>query len=522
MDRFKETIQRFGGAMLVPVLMFVFFGSLVGITICVTSFTAESSMIYKIFFVIQEGAWTAFRQMPVLFAIGLPISLANKAHARASLESFTVYMVFNYLLAALLTTFPSFGVDMLADVGGNSGLALVAGVKTLDTSIIGALAISGVTIYIHNRFFDKKLPEVLSIFQGTVLVVIIGFVVMIPLAILTAFIWPRVQDVIAAMQTVMVSSGGFGVWIYTFLERILIPTGLHHFIYQPFINGPAVVAEGIAIYWPTHLSEFMTSAQNLRELFPAGGFALHGMSKLFAPIGISAAFYATAKPENKKKVLGIVVPAALTAIVTGITEPFEFTFLFIAPPLFLVHALLAASLSTVVYFAGVSGNFGGGLIEFATLNWIPLGSYHWVTYLLQVGIGLLFSVLYYFIFKFLIQKFDYKTPGREDGKEIKLFSKKDYKDKKHKKEAMMNAFEERAVAFLDLVGGAENIEHVSNCATRLRLKLVDNSLMADSEAFKQVGAHGLVVTPNQVQIIVGLDVPQVREEFEMQMKKQSQ
>ena len=512
MDKFKENVQRFGGAMLVPVLMFVFFGSAVGLTIVVTSFTPVDSIIYKIAFVLQEGAWTAFRQMPVLFAIGLPISLAKKAHARAALESFTVYMVFNYFVAAWLTMFPSFGVDMTQAAGGVSGLAYIGGVLTLDTSIIGALVIASIVTYLHNKYFDVKLPEEISIFQGTVLIVMIGFFVMIPVSLVTAFIWPQVQLLIAGLQGVLISSGWIGVWIYTFLERILIPTGLHHFIYQPFIFGPAVVDGGITTYWAQNLPSFMDNTQSLRELFPAGGFALHGMSKVFAPIGISAAFYATAKPENRKKVLGIVIPAALTAVITGITEPFEFTFLFIAPVLFLVHAILAATLSTVVYILGVSGNFGGGIIDFLTLNWIPLGASHFMTYVIQIVVGLAFSGVYFFVFTFLIRKFDYKTPGRSD-EEIKLYTKKDYKARKENGEKM-NSFEERATAFLDLVGGAENVETVANCATRLRLKLKDNELVASTGEFASVGGKGLVITKNQVQIIVGLDVPQVREEFE--------
>ena len=515
MDKFKEIFQKFGGAMLVPVLMFVFFGSAVGLTICVTSFAEPGSAIYNFFFVLQEGAWTAFRQMPLLFVIGLPISLAKKAHARACLEAFVIYCLFNYFIAAFLTTYPVFGVDMTQDVGGMSGLASIASIKTLDTSIIGALVISGISTYIHNKFFDVKLPDAISIFQGTVLIVMIGFFVMIPVSLVTCIIWPTIQEGIASLQSIMVSSGWFGVWIYTFLERILIPTGLHHFIYQPFVFGPAVVDGGIATYFPLHMQEFMDSSKTLAELFPAGAFSLHGSSKIFAPLGISAAFYATAKPEKRQKTLSILIPAALTAIVAGITEPFEFTFLFVSPILFGVHALLAATLATVTYLIGCTGNFGGGLIEFLTLNWIPLGAYHWQTYLAQIGIGLAFSVIYFVVFRFMILKFNFATPGREEDEDVKLYTKKDYQARSSdNNNAGLNSFQARATAFLDLVGGAENVESVANCATRLRLKLTNNDLLPPAATFNDVGAHGLVITKNQVQIIVGLDVPQVREEFE--------
>ena len=522
MGKFKESIQRFGGAMLVPVLMFSFFGAMVGITILLTTIFPEGSAINNIANIIQAGAWTVFTHVNLVFVIGLPISLANKAHARAALESFTIYLVFNYFVGAILDTYPSFGVDMSQGAAG-VGLTTIAGIVTLDTSMVGALIVAGISIWLHNKYFDKELPEILGIFQGTTYVVMLGFFLMLPLAFGTALVWPKIQLGISAMQVFLASSGVLGTWIYTLLERLLIPTGLHHFVYQPFIYGPAVVDGGITTFWAENIPNFMTNTQNLRELFPAGGFALHGMSKVFAPIGISAAFYATAKPENRKKTLGVLIPASLTAIVCGITEPFEFTFLFIAPLLFVVHAVLAATLSAVVFMLGVSGNFGSGLIEWATLNWLPLGAYHWVTYVIQVGVGLLFSGIYFVVFRALILKFNFLTPGRAEaeGEEVKMYSKQDYKDAKASKEKGGNSFERRAESFLHLVGGPENVETVANCASRLRLRIKDIEKMAPDQAFRDAGAHGTVIKPNMIQIIVGLDVPQVREEFEKQMLVQS-
>ncbi len=180
---------------------------------------------------------------------------------------------------------------------------------------------------------------------------------------LTLLGWPKVQMGIESLQAFLRSAGALGVWVYTFLERILIPTGLHHFIYGPFIFGPAAVEGGIQMYWAQHLQEFSLSAEPLKSLFPEGGFALHGNSKIFGAVGISLAMYFTAAPENRVKVAGLLIPATLTAMLVGITEPLEFTFLFISPLLFAVHAVLAASMSTVMYLFGVVGNMGGGLID---------------------------------------------------------------------------------------------------------------------------------------------------------------
>lgn len=180
---------------------------------------------------------------------------------------------------------------------------------------------------------------------------------MIPIALAVSYIWPMVQSGIGSLQSFLVASGAVGVWIYTFLERILIPTGLHHFIYTPFIYGPAVAEGGIVTYWAQHLGEYSQSAKPLKELFPQGGFALHGNSKIFGIPGIALAFYVTAKRKRKTR-RRTLIPVTLTAIVAGITEPIEFTFLFISPFLFAVHAVLAATMSTVMYMAGVVGNMG--------------------------------------------------------------------------------------------------------------------------------------------------------------------
>lgn len=521
-----KKLQRFGGAMFTPVMLFAFSGMVVGLTILFKNSDIFGSLAepdhtwYKIFQVIEEGGWTVFRQMPLIFAVGLPIGLAKKAHARACLETLVSYLTFNYFLSAILTIWGSkFGVDMSQEIGGVSGLTDIAGIKTLDTSIIGAIVISAVVIAIHNRYFDTKLPDFLGIFQGSSFVVIIAFFVMIPCAAITALVWPMVQGGIASIQGFLVSSQLLGVWMYTFLERILIPTGLHHFIYGPFIFGPAVVEGGVAKYWAEHLPEFAASTEPLKQMFPQGGFALHGNSKIFGIPGIAAAIYVTAKPEKKKMVLGLLVSATLTAIVAGITEPLEFTFLFIAPALFAIHAVLAATMATVMYAFGVVGNMGGGLIEIMTQNWIPLFKNHSGTVLIQIVIGLMFTMIYFFVFRFLILKLRIMTPGREedDEAEVKLYSKAEYKAKKGELNSK-DAFQNQALILLDALGGKENVQEVNNCATRLRVGVIDETKVKSDAAFREGGAHGVVRNGKAIQVVVGLSVPQVRDRFEELLK----
>ncbi|OCJ46465.1 alpha-glucoside-specific PTS transporter subunit IIBC [Serratia sp. 14-2641] len=524
-------IQRFGGAMFTPVLLFPFAGIVVGIAIMLRNpmfvgeaLTAPDNLFAQIVHIIEEGGWTVFRNMPLIFAVGLPIGLAKQAQGRACLAVLVSFMTWNYFINAMGMTWGQyFGVDFNVDPVAGTGLTMIAGIKTLDTSIIGAIVISGLVTAIHNRYFDKQLPVFLGIFQGSSFVVIVAFFVMIPCAWLTLFGWPKVQMGIESLQEFLRSAGSLGVWVYTFLERILIPTGLHHFIYGPFVFGPAVVEGGIQVYWAQHLQEFSQSTLPLKTLFPEGGFALHGNSKVFGCLGIALALYATASPENRVKVAGLLIPATLTAMLVGITEPLEFTFLFISPVLFVVHAFLAATMATIMYMCGVVGNMGGGLLDqFLPQNWIPMFHNHASMMFIQIGIGLAFTGIYFLVFRTLILRFNLKTPGREEA-EIKLYSKADYQASRQQTTAAAakEAKQGQAAGFLEALGGTNNILSVNNCATRLRITLVDMSLTQSDDIFKALGAHGVVRRGNGIQVIVGLNVPQVRDQIENLMKDAS-
>lgn len=522
-----EKLQRFGGAMFVPVLLFAFNGIILSLAIAfqneliVGEIAATGTLWQEVWSIFESGGWTIFNNMELLFVIGIPLGLAKKASGRASLEAFVIYMTWNNFIAKMLELWgPSFGVDYSQEVGGVSGLKLIGGVKTLDTNLIGAIVIASLVVWIHNHFFEKKLPEWLGIFQGSSLVVIIGFLLMFPLALLTAWGWPSIQGVISQMQGFLAGSGTLGVGIYVFLERILIPTGLHHFIYQPFIYGPAVVEGGLERFWLENLSYFASTPGSLRSLFPGGGFGLHNVSKMFAPLGIGAALIATAKPEKRKQTIALIIPTALTAILAGITEPFEFTFLFLAPQLFAVHAVLAGLLGATLYALGVAGDVGSGLLTVITKFIVPMWANHSNAVLLVFGVGFVFSTIYFLIFRFAILKWDIKTPGREEKEEVKMYRKADYKEKKAGEKsgkpaiAGANAFTERAEIFLEGLGGFDNITEVNNCATRLRVSVKDDELVKDDHFFKQGGAHGIVRKGKAFQVIVGMDVPQVRDQFE--------
>lgn len=515
-----QKIQKFGGAMFTPVLLFSFAGVMVGIgTLCTTEavlgpLAAPTSMWYLVWNVILQGAWCVFNQLPLLFVVGLPIGLANKQAARCCMEALVLYLTFHYFVNTILSQWGGvFGVDFSADIGGSSGLTMIANIKTMDMGMFGALLVSGIVIFLHNKYFDTDLPEWLGSFNGSTFIFMIGFFVMLPVALLSVVIWPNIQHGMQIFQNFVMTSGSLGVWVFIFLERLLIPFGLHHLMYSPFYYDNLVCPGGIYSYWATQLPALASSTASLKSLCPQASFTATGFSKLFGCPGIALAFYVTAKPEKKTQLKGLLIPITLTAIVCGVTEPIEFTFLFIAPALFVVHAFLAACLSTTMNLFGIVGVFSGGLIEMSSLNFIPLMNSHWKEYLLLLVIGLVYTGIYFVVFRFLILKFDFKTPGREESDETKFYSKAEFRARQAGN-VEMDKKTMLAAMIMEGLGGADNIVDVTNCATRLRINVKDETVVKDDAYFKGVGSHGISKNGKAMQVIVGMSVPSVREKFE--------
>lgn len=525
-----QKIQKFGGAMFTPVMLFAFAGVVIGFGTLFTTevifgpLAAPDTMWYGVWNVILQGGWTVFNQLPLLFAVSLPIGLANKQNARCCMEALVGYLTFQYFVSTLLSQWGGFfGVDFAAEVGGTSGLAMIASIKTLDMGMIGALAVSGIVIAIHNKFYEVELPEWLGVFAGSTFVYIITFFVMLPVAFLACLGWPHVQDGIRAFQGFVATTGTLGVGVFAFLERALIPFGLHHLMYSPFYYDNAVVDGGIYTAFAIALPQIAASTDSLKELAPYAAFTCSSWSKIFGCPGIALAFYATAKPEKKKELLSLLIPITLTAIFCGVTEPIEFTFLFIAPPLFLVHCIITAFLAMAINMVGCVGVFAGGLIEISSLNFIPLMANHWQQYLMTLAIGLVFTLIWFVVFRFLILKFDFKTPGREDdAEEVKFRSKAEYRAAKNGELAdavgveidESDPYAVMAAAVLELLGGADNIVDVTNCVTRLRVNVKDETLVADDPDFKSIGTSGIAKNGKGMQVIIGLKVPKVRDRFE--------
>lgn len=529
--------QIFGGAMGVPVAFLPFTGLVLGITGILTmpqimgELASPEHWFYRVMTIIKSGAWTIFKNFPLLFCMALPVSLAKTAQARAVLVAFFSFMAFNYFINGILTFWgKDFGFNDFTNMAltdrelTSRGLAVFGGIRTLDTSIVFSLIISGLVTWIHNRFFEKRMPDYFAIFQGMSLVFIISFSLMIPLAVLTCYIWPAVQNGIKNMQQFYVDADVFGMWLFGFTERILVPTGLHRFVYYPFFFGPAVVDNGLYAWWIENVPTFAASTEPLVKQAPQAGYALYGNISTFCSAGAGFAMIAAAKKENRTKVSALIYPAVATAFLLGITEPVEFTYLFLAPWLFVINAAIGATLCVALYLCGVVGFMGGGFNDVIFFNWIFYWANHKHLIFIHIALGTAFALLNFFVFKYLIIKFDVKTPGRSnDETDMKLFSKKDVKEKQAgsvNNGDRLQSDIDKATICLAGVGGAANIEMVSNCQTRLRLVVKDASLVAPDSLFKEAGAFGLVKKDNNLQIIIGMSCPQLRAIFEDLMKQE--
>lgn len=523
----KEKLQKFGGAMFTPILFFSGLALFVAITtifrnpLIMGSIAEPGTHWSNVWTILQDGAWTIINQLEVLFAVSLPLGLAKKAQGRAAVESLIVYLSYQTVVSKILTFYGgAFNIDLTSESQG--GLKTIAGIQTLDTGIIGALLIASLVVFLHNKYYDKKLPSYLGTFQGSTYVIVISYLAIIPVAIATCFVWPKIQVGIDSLQVLIQTSGAFGIGLYAFLERFLLPTGLHHFVWLPFMFGPAAVEGGVSPYYILHMQEFAESTRPLIEIFPEGGYGLLGGVKLFAPLAIVLAFSRTAKNGRQKQVMTMLLPLAITAIISGITEPLEFAFLFLAPQLFLVYALITGLMAFTMYSFGVV-SMGSGLIDTMTKFWVPMFSNHWQTVLTQLALGLVFACIYYFAFKFMIEKFDLQTPGRESeetlaAEGIKATDAATTATPTKTNQEPSTGYRAQAEAYLDAFGGKENIDSVNNCATRLRIVVHDETKVQPDAAFKNNGAHGVVRNGKSFQVIVGLDVGNVRAEFDELVK----
>ena len=521
-DKIFGVLQRVGRSCMLPIALLPVAGLLLGVgssftnqtmleTYGLTGLIHEGTVIYTVLDIMNQCGSAIFNNLALLFAMGVAIGMAKKEKEVAALSGAIAYLVMNTAISAMINA--RGGVEAMAP---NSTTSML-GITTLQMGVFGGIIVGLGVAALHNRFYKIQLPQVLSFFGGTRFVPIISTAVFLVVGIALFYVWPVVQNAITLLGNLVIRSGYLGTWIYGVTERALIPFGLHHVFYMPFwqtaVGGTAVV-DGVTVQGAQNIFFAELASKNTTVFsveatrFMAGKFPL----MIFGLPGAALAMYRTAKPEKRKTVGGLLISAALTSMLTGITEPLEFTFLFVAPAMYVVHCIYAGLSYMLMHIlnVGVGMTFSGGLIDL-TLFGIMQGNAktNWI-WIVIVGIG--YFLLYYFTFYFMITKMNLKTPGREeDDEETKLYTRSDFKAKTGVgPDGSAPAVSDPVSAcILEGLGGKANISDVDCCATRLRVTVLDADKVSDA-TLKASGASGVVHKGNGIQVIYGPQVAVIK------------
>ncbi|MGL4797735.1 MAG: PTS transporter subunit EIIC [Paraclostridium sp.] len=533
-----QFLQRIGKAIMLPIAALPVAGILLGVGGALLNIAAlaDAPAIYQplISFVtipavtvvlkIMQGVGDiVFGNLPLLFAVGTAIGLAKEDKGTSALASVFGFLIMNQVISVLL----GLGVTPLGVVTAAETPAQYAtyvtttlGIFTLNMSVFGGIITGIVTATLHNKYYNIQLPQVIGFFSGSRFVPIVVSLAMAVVGAILAYAWPFVQDGIAYIALAVNSAGSLGTFLFGLIERSLIPFGLHHVFYTPFwfgsfvdgqvlIDGAWQTVQGANYAYFAQLGSMQdlvgASPETMSQIvsgttrFMAGKFPF----MMFGLPAAAFAMYQTAAPSKKKVVGSLLLSAGVTALLTGITEPIEFTFLFVAPVLYAVHCVLAGLsfflMDILNVFIGMT--FSGGLIDFSLFGILPAGAGVPTNWLRVVLVGIVYAVVYYFLFKFLIIKFNLKTPGRDENEgETKLYTKADYQAGKGK--STNNEIEENAPEVINALGGEENLVSVDACITRLRVEVKDKSKV-DKDKLKALGAVGVMEVGNGIQAIFG-------------------
>lgn len=507
-DRVFGVLQRVGRSFMLPIALLPVAGLLLGIGSSFTNATTleaygltgiirEGGLLYTILDVMSKTGSIVFDNLPLLFAMGVAIGMAKQEKAVAALSGAISYLIMNTAISALINA--KGGISHMAENSTTSSL----GITTLQMGVFGGIIVGLGVAALHNRFYNIELPAVISFFGGTRFVPIISSIVYLGVGIIMFYVWPLVQSGISGLGNLVLNSGYAGTWIYGIIERALIPFGLHHVFYIPFWQtslGGSMIIDGVTVQGAQNIF-FAQLASKSTQQFAVSATRFMSGKFPFMIFGLPAAAYAmytTARPEKKKVVGGLLLSAALTSMLTGITEPLEFTFLFVAPVMYIVHCVLAglSYMLMHIFNVGVGMTFSGGLIDltlFGILQGNAKTNWLWI-----IAVGAVYAVVYYFLFRLMILKFNLKTPGREEeGEETRLYTRKDVDARKSGE-----SVDETSPLIVKGLGGKGNISDVDCCATRLRVT-VKNEKLVDTVALKQSGASGIIKKGNGVQVVYG-------------------
>lgn len=539
-SRLFGILQRVGRSFMLPIALLPIAGLLLGIgssltnTAMISAYHLEKilgpgTVANSVLTVLSDVGSIIFANLPILFAMGVALGMAENEKATATLAAAISFFVMHETIHALLTITGKIENNSLPE----GSIADVVGIKSLEMGVFGGIIVGLGVAALHNRFYKIRLPGVISFFGGTRFVPIISTVVYTAVGVLMFFLWPYIQTAIYALGGLVRSSGYVGTLVYGFIERILIPFGLHHVFYLPFwqtgLGGSAVIdgnlVAGAQNIFFAELASPATEVFSVEATrFMSGKFPL----MIFGLPGMALAMYRCARPEKRRAAGGLLLSAALTAALTGITEPLEFTFLFVAPSMYFIHSMLAGVSYMLMHLlkVGVGMTFSGGIIDFLLFG--VLQGQKKTNWIMIPIVGIVYFAVYYLLFGFMIRKFNFATPGREtDGSEVKLYTRADYDDRKKRRRtsdetvppsepALSDAdvgLESTSSLILRGLGGRENIENIDACATRLRVTVKNPGLVTDA-LLKKSGAAGIIRRGDGIQVVYGPQVSVIKSELE--------
>lgn len=532
-DKIFGVLQRVGRSFMLPIAILPVAGLLLGLGSSFTNETTiatyhlggilgEGTILHALLVIMNKVGSAIFDNLPLLFAVGVAIGMAKKEKEVSALSAVIAYFVMNISISGMLEINGKITADgkIASDVLTGT-IASVCGINTLQMGVFGGIIVGLGVAALHNRYHKIQLPNALSFFAGSRFVPIISTVVYMFVGILLYFVWPVVQNGIYALGGLVTGSGYGGTLLFGIIKRALIPFGLHHVFYMPFwqtaVGGTMEVAGNVVqggqnIFFAqladaSHVTHFSADATR----YFSGEFIF----MIFGLPGAALAMYRTAKPEKKKQVGGLLFSAALTSMLTGITEPIEFSFLFVAPILFAVQVVLAGAAYMIAHMLNIAVGltFSGGLLDLFLFG--ILQGNEKTSWLLIIPVGIIYFFLYYFIFSFLIKKMNLKTPGREDDdQEVKLYTKADVNAKRENASKNGEAVQDELSELITRgLGGKKNIDGVDCCATRLRCTVIKPDLVDDA-LLRSTGASGVIHKGSGIQIVYGPHVTVIKSNLE--------
>ena len=535
-DKIFGVLQRVGRSFMLPIAILPVAGLLLGIG---SSFTNETTiatyglqkilgsgtLLNSLLIIMNKVGSAVFDNLPLIFAVGVAIGMAKKEKEVAALSALIAYFVMNVAISAMLLINGEITADgQIAKNVLEGTVTSVCGIQSLQMGVFGGIIVGLGVAALHNRFHKIVLPNALSFFGGSRFVPIISTIVYMFVGILMYFIWPVVQNGIYALGGLVTGSGYIGTLIFGIIKRALIPFGLHHVFYMPFwqtaVGGTMEVAGQMVQGGQNIFFAQLADSANVAH-FSADAtryFSGEFIFMIFGLPGAALAMYRCAKPEKKKAAGGLLLSAALACMFTGITEPLEFSFLFVAPALFVVQVILAGAAYMIAHMLNIAVGltFSGGFLDLFLFG--ILQGNEKTSWLRIIPVGIIYFILYYVIFTFMIKKFDFKTPGREDDDtETKLYTKADVNARKEAGKtdsATITTSNDPVSELITMgLGGKKNIVDVDCCATRLRVTVAEPERVRD-DLLKQTDSRGIVKKGQGVQVIYGPHVTVIKAKLE--------